>query len=606
MLIKKIFMLLNQGWVILFAVFLLTDNICYLLRESISRFDIWLYLSSLLLSLIFFYTLETLKRILPAIVSNSLFLFISFFLAFLIIASVYVFLEFGDFVTPSKLQFALNQPEYFAAFTKDYLLNWNILFLLGIWTLFFYLQVFYKRIKKKQSLWMSSAILILCVISYLVIINQVVWHSNAKRMDIVTSFFTSLKKLNKPFSSGLYESRRLKIEKFKLNDNINVILIINESFGKKAFNLTDTKTPMPFLKEWMTREHDRFFFFDNAFTNSSATDVSVPSILTGVAPYETSKKLHSMPFLWDWAKAAGMSTVLVSAQFYSWAYFHVFFKPYPDIFLTADQIQREGINDGIDELLGIRKFCETLDRMRGEQGFLAIYNSNALHSPFQQKSKYLSVIPDFGSRYKNAANILDHSFEYFYNYCQSKNLLENTVLIITGDHGDSDSLLHVTHRLFSFYDEIQNIPFIIYLPASLSQKHPEWISGLKANKDKIIANIDILPTIVDILGVPINDNNKKIFKNYSGYSLINPIPDDRFSISVNTNEIRQWEREGFGIFFKERRFVYSDIERAGYYDIDKDKYQKNNLWKKMTSAERNRILHIIDSNFNLKRMFVNE
>ena len=69
-------------------------------------------------------------------------------------------------------------------------------------------------------------------------------------------------------------------------------------------------SPRSFKPKW-TR--NSFVVFHHAFSNSSATDVSMPSILTGVAPFESGHKLHEMPFLWDWGHAAGMRTWALSS-----------------------------------------------------------------------------------------------------------------------------------------------------------------------------------------------------------------------------------------------------------------------------------------------------
>jgi glucan phosphoethanolaminetransferase (alkaline phosphatase superfamily) len=221
------------------------------------------------------------------------------------------------------------------------------------------------------------------------------------------------------------------------------------------------------LRRWITDESDHFFLFDYAHTNSTATDVSVPSMLTGVAPWESGRKVHTLPLLWDWAKAGGMRTLFVSAKVYSWGNLNSFLlSPGPDIFVTPAEMKAPLFNDvGVDEMIAVRKFCDELRALPYGSRFLAMYNSSALHWPFQQTSPLLASEPRSASRYQNAAAILDEAFRELYSCLDSTGLLENTLLIMTSDHGDADKLEHGrVHRLYCFYDEITNIPFLIRTP----------------------------------------------------------------------------------------------------------------------------------------------
>jgi len=132
-----------------------------------------------------------------------------------------------------------------------------------------------------------------------------------------------------------------------IGDTYNIVLVINESFGKDYLPFYGKQgRSTPFLERWIRSEKDKFVIFRNAFSNSTATDLSVPSILTGVAPYEDNEKPRRMPLLWDWAKAVGYKTVLVSSQRYTWSDFDKFLcESSADIqiyseFTAAEQVEK--------------------------------------------------------------------------------------------------------------------------------------------------------------------------------------------------------------------------------------------------------------------------
>jgi arylsulfatase A-like enzyme len=77
-----------------------------------------------------------------------------------------------------------------------------------------------------------------------------------------------------------------------------------------------------------------------------------------------------------------------------------------------------------------------------------------------------------------------------------RGLLKNSLVILTSDHGeamDTHPSEYWDHG-YSVYDETARIPLIIKLPAS---------HGAGSVVEGMVSNIDILPTILDLLRLPI-------------------------------------------------------------------------------------------------------
>lgn len=76
---------------------------------------------------------------------------------------------------------------------------------------------------------------------------------------------------------------------------------------------------------------------------------------------------------------------------------------------------------------------------------------------------------------------------------KSRGLMENTVIILVGDHGEAMG----EHRLFGhnahLYQEFSRVPFIIHLPAQ--------VDGKRAVVDEQVGLIDVAPTIVAMAGL---------------------------------------------------------------------------------------------------------
>jgi len=76
---------------------------------------------------------------------------------------------------------------------------------------------------------------------------------------------------------------------------------------------------------------------------------------------------------------------------------------------------------------------------------------------------------------------------------EENNAIKNTMIIITADHGDEHEEHGYIGHGYHLYEPSVRVPLVMYLPYS---KKPQCI-------DALVQAIDIMPTILDALGVPI-------------------------------------------------------------------------------------------------------
>ena len=96
--------------------------------------------------------------------------------------------------------------------------------------------------------------------------------------------------------------------------------------------------------------------------------------------------------------------------------------------------------------------------------------------------------------YDGEIRFTDDQIKVLLDTLQSMNLLNDTLLVITGDHGEEfwehDGVAH-GHTL---YDELLRVPLIIHWPKEIKPK--QVIS-------KQVSLIDLMPTVLDMAGLPI-------------------------------------------------------------------------------------------------------
>jgi len=158
---------------------------------------------------------------------------------------------------------------------------------------------------------------------------------------------------------------------------------------------------------------------------------------------------------------------------------------------------------------------------------------SAIRSPYLADVNYATMsrsslheeIEQLKNRYINASHYLDSQFERVFQYLECEGLLESTIVLITGDHGEEFMEKgHWGHNA-GFSEEQVRTPMIIHLP------------GVEARSfSRLSSHMDMIATILPYLGVknPISDyslgenlisgiqtSNYKIASDWAGISYIN-------------------------------------------------------------------------------------
>ncbi len=150
---------------------------------------------------------------------------------------------------------------------------------------------------------------------------------------------------------------------------------------------------------------------------------------------------------------------------------------------------------GRDEVQTIDFFIQRIHRAK--EPFLGIYLSFTAHLPYFDYGSDYRIMEEDGraiSRYYNNLNLLDHLLKRTYDHLAKQGLLERTILIIVGDHGQAFGQHHpdnYMHHRYSYNENLET-PAILYQPALFSPKPFEFPTS----------HVDILPTLLDALGIP--------------------------------------------------------------------------------------------------------
>ncbi|MGV2643016.1 sulfatase-like hydrolase/transferase, partial [Clostridium perfringens] len=331
----------------------------------------------------------------------------------------------------------------------------------------------------------------------------------------------------------------------------NVIALQVESLenfviGKKVYGQEITPNINKLLKNSL--------YFDNIKEQNNSGTSSDCDIMvnTSILPVREGTTVFGYPWaeyntLQKILKSKGYSTVSTHPEVpgnWNWAEVHKAFKA--DEIWDAHQFdQSEIIGLGMSDESYLRQVGERLKSQK--QPFYTFLVTLTSHGPFDmpKDKQYLNLPEDLNENmlgaYFQSVRYTDEAIGEFINQLKEEGLLDNTVIMIYGDHGGvhkfyEDKIKDAPLEGDWWKDDEKEIPFLIYNPS---------INGETISKEG--GQIDFLPTIAYLLGfnrdtfdstamgrVLVNTNrNASILNN--GEIVGNPTPEEKAHLEKSFN-----------------------------------------------------------------------
>jgi arylsulfatase A-like enzyme/Tfp pilus assembly protein PilF len=130
-----------------------------------------------------------------------------------------------------------------------------------------------------------------------------------------------------------------------------------------------------------------------------------------------------------------------------------------------------------------------LERQGGEQFFLWVHYFDP-HQPYDAAPPYDSQFP--GSPYDAEIAFMDENFGNLLAMLEERELLERTVVVIVGDHGEAMRQHGEPTHASYIYDSTMNVPLWVAAPN---------VGSPGTSVPAVVRTIDIAPTVLDLLGM---------------------------------------------------------------------------------------------------------
>lgn len=586
---KNLMLLLTLPFIVL-----LSDTL--IRREVFPNFNqrMWNYyglsvLTSFILYPFLLFTLNLLFRVLLNKYRILISLIFSLLYSFSLIGS------YGYFYTANMLpnyfviNYIIQEPLNSYTLIKDTLSLTSGISFLGLTVFSFYVIYKFSFISLqfnlfKKILILFSGILSISLIS--IISFNTRYQDQLYVTDVNSLAFLSRNILNRILSSqmgttGLQSRTRIPIKTALPKSDFNVLLVVAESLRKDKLSLYKSeRDTTPFLRSLKSKKQKELFLVQNAFSNASSTVISFPSILTGVSPIQPASDSHSYPIFWEYGKAAGLSTFYITSHSLEWNNFKGYFSNSDIDYLYCRENSGEYIfNDiGIDDRKTLASFKTHIEKLAaGNKNFAGVLHLNTNHFPFlvPETSKVWKG-SNLQDMYDSSVYHLDKLLESMYSALSGAGVSDNTIIIITSDHGESLLEHNYMGHIESYYIETVSIPMLFHIPEPLQKKFN--IANLESNAEKKnIMNLDLIPTLIDILG-----SDSSNFQNikFTGNSLLKEIPRDRTIVIANNNETSIY-KVGISYIRNDLHYILkinSIPKKEELYNIKEDPLEVKNLW----------------------------
>jgi len=319
--------------------------------------------------------------------------------------------------------------------------------------------------------------------------------------------------------------------------------------------------------------------FNNSYAVAAHSDYAQTAFLSAkytlTNPYRNFfNQDYPRVFMWDILKKENYSTAYISSQDDNWAnmkkyYIKTNLDTYQDSNYDGEYDYGSGNAKKDYDEKTISKVIEYINKTN--KPFFLYTNLQASHHPYVYPENNSVFKPDNVSSSTNYFNIAEGDYEKelnkydnsilyvdkqvgkLFDYLEKNNFTENTIIVLSSDHGEILERRHGYLRHgFGVYEEEVRTPLMVYIP---TQEH--------RTINNRIQSIDIIPTLIDITGLEQSED-------FQGIPMIEN--QDIYLATQNQNF-------KIGLIRNNIKYMLDAFYNIEVYNLTQDTYEQNNLAK---------------------------
>lgn len=331
----------------------------------------------------------------------------------------------------------------------------------------------------------------------------------------------------------------------------NVILVVMESFASYKTGLLDNPID---AGPHVTKLAKDGMYFSEYYVPVEGTARSMFALMSGVADLSQYKTASRNPMI------VSQNVIMNAFKNYEKYYFlggsanwgnirGVFSNNVSGIKIFEEGEYTEDRTDvwGLSDYHLFKEAVRVFNERDQKKPFFAVVQSSSYHRPytipkvpgFEELTKTEEELKHAGfisNQEYNSFRFSDYSFGQFIEWAKEQDWYENTLIVVTGDHGvpDNGAPFRVPSRV-----QLESAPFHVPLVFYNKKLIPKPVV-----LDKAASEMDVLPTIAGFLGI-------EYANQAMGRDLLNPIYDDRrFALTYTYHRAGTYGLIGEGYYLK--------------------------------------------------------
>jgi arylsulfatase A-like enzyme len=320
----------------------------------------------------------------------------------------------------------------------------------------------------------------------------------------------------------------------------------------------------------------------------STTALSMATMLSGRSPASARASLLSAPLLPEYAHAAGLDAAYWTSQNLLYANAGRFLDGLPlrDFVCGTELAPYADYLDGADDGLLFARALVGLSRLR--EPYLAVAQLANTHFPYEVDAHDLPfsstidwhALDDFGRtriRYWDALHRQDELLARFLVALRARPDAERTVVVFVSDHGEQLGEHGQIGHTWNLYDDEIRVPMWIDAPPGTLTADEE--ARLRDLQDVPVTELDVAPTVLDLLGVWDAPELAPLRRSMPGVSLLRgPPPPGRALVMTNCSPLFSCAVQNWGALRGTRKLVAAEGDTAWHcYDVAADPGETKDL-----------------------------
>jgi len=314
----------------------------------------------------------------------------------------------------------------------------------------------------------------------------------------------------------------------------------------------------------------------------STTAISLAVMWNGLPPTAPRAALHSAPLVWEYAKAAGFHTAYWTSQNLLFGNSGTWVSSAPlDRTVSATQIEPDATMEiGADDGKLIDYVTGDLDQL--PEPYVAVVHLSNTHFPYKGDERYTPFGKDdrpggLFRAYQDAIYLQDMAVGRLVRAVRARPEGGRTVIFFVSDHGEQLREKGVVGHTFSLWDQEIRIPaWIDAPPGTLSASERE---SLKSLAHTPLTSLDVLPTLLDLMGVWDDDKLASLEKSLPGHSLLRGGTPPNAPVAMsNCTELWACAFRNWGAMVGTRKLLaHEGDHKWGCYDVASDPNELDDL-----------------------------